>query len=309
MLLLLCIGVYAQLQQKIDRQAMEQLLQNVTHIKAQMLLLGVLLLMLLNWSIELYKWQYLIKDIQELTSLNALKGMLQALALSLFTPNRIGEYSIRIMVLQKENRLKGLISSWLCSVSQLWASVVFGSLSAIYLYIYQSSNQAYLMGYVLIGSLACFILWWLFIHIKYPLIWLNNRFLHNTGVLTKLQQQLPIVANYKRYKLNSLLLLSGFRYITYCFQFYLLLLVCANTFSLTAMLSMAIISTIFLVQTIVPSFALADIGIRANIAIYLFQYFGYNNGLAVLSATTLLWCINLMLPALAGGLIQFKQNQ
>ena len=61
--------------------------------------------MCLNWSIEAIKWRLLIKKMQPITFIEALKGVLSGVAVGTFTPNRIGEFGGRILYL-KEHLLK-----------------------------------------------------------------------------------------------------------------------------------------------------------------------------------------------------------
>ena len=57
----------------------------------------VILLAFLNWGLEARKWQVLLKPIQQINFFRAYKSVLSGLALSLNTPNRMGEYGGRIL--------------------------------------------------------------------------------------------------------------------------------------------------------------------------------------------------------------------
>jgi hypothetical protein len=62
------------------------------------------------------------------------------------------------------------------------------------------------------------------------------------------------------------------------------------------------VALIFLVMAIVPSFAIADVGIRGKVAIGILAVFSTNT-LAILSGSVLVWLLNLVLPALIGSLL------
>jgi hypothetical protein len=68
----------------------------------------------------------------------------------------------------------------------------------------------------------------------------------------------------------------------------------------------------FLILAIVPTIALAELGVRGKISIFLFGAFSTNTLGIVLTASTI-WLINLILPALAGSLfvlgIKFFRNK
>ena len=57
----------------------------------------------------------------------------------------------------------------------------------------------------------------------------------------------------------------------------------------------------FLALAIVPTIALAELGIRGKLSIYLFGLFSTNTLGIILTASTI-WLINLIVPALAGSL-------
>jgi hypothetical protein len=59
------------------------------------------------------------------------------------------------------------------------------------------------------------------------------------------------------------------------------------------------IMIIFLVQSIIPTIAIAEIGIRGSVAVYFFSYLNLNP-VSVISTTISLWLINLVIPALIG---------
>jgi hypothetical protein len=62
------------------------------------------------------------------------------------------------------------------------------------------------------------------------------------------------------------------------------------------------VALIFLVMAIVPSFAIADVGIRGKVAISIAGLFSANS-IALLTGTVGIWLLNLVLPALLGSLL------
>ena len=56
--------------------------------------------------------------------------------------------------------------------------------------------------------------------------------------------------------------------------------------------------------SIIPTIAISEIGIRGSVAVYLFSLVSANI-LGILSATFVLWVINLLLPALIGAFFVF----
>jgi hypothetical protein len=107
------------------------------------------------------------------------------------------------------------------------------------------------------------------------------------------------------------LFLSLARYIVFSAQFYLLLVIFGA--GVPASQAIILIPVIYLIMTIVPSIALADLGIRGSVALFMFGlYFTRygeadgNTDIAILTATTLLWFINLIIPAILGTFFVFN---
>ena len=111
--------------------------------------------------------------------------------------------------------------------------------------------------------------------------------------------------------LFKILILSFIRYVIFSTQFYILLLL----FKVDIPYPQAIIlmSVVYLFMMVIPSIALTVIGIRGSLSVYMFsQYFIYlgipadNYQLGIFAASSLLWMINIVIPALAGTLFVFN---
>ena len=63
-----------------------------------------------------------------------------------------------------------------------------------------------------------------------------------------------------------------------------------------------VITLLFWVLAIVPSFAIADLGIRGKFAVALFTLFS-NNVVGIIGTTFGIWFINLFMPAIVGSLL------
>jgi len=63
-----------------------------------------------------------------------------------------------------------------------------------------------------------------------------------------------------------------------------------------------IISILFLVLAIVPSFAIADLGIRGKFSTELLSVYSVNT-VGILGTTFGIWIINLFVPAVAGSIL------
>ncbi|HPI54410.1 MAG TPA: lysylphosphatidylglycerol synthase domain-containing protein, partial [Chitinophagaceae bacterium] len=68
----------------------------------------VFILMILNWTVEGIKWRLLLKGTEQLSIIRSLQSVLTGVAVSMITPNRIGEYMGRILFLENRNKIQGV---------------------------------------------------------------------------------------------------------------------------------------------------------------------------------------------------------
>jgi hypothetical protein len=118
----------------------------------------------------------------------------------------------------------------------------------------------------------------------------------------KTHRYVDVFRTYNWSQLLVTLIISILRYAVFSFQFYILLLA-VGMVDLSLFSGLSIISSIFLLNTIRPSIALLEIGIRGSVALFIFGlYFGFDNGHeeAIFTASTLIWLINIIIPALIG---------
>ena len=73
-----------------------------------------------------------------------------------------------------------------------------------------------------------------------------------------------------------------------------------------------VIPLIYLAMAAIPTTALTELGVRGSVSVFLFALLAgaaepdANTTFAVLSASTLIWLLNIALPALAGVLVVFR---
>ncbi len=283
--------------------------------KTLFMLLLIIFLMILNWSIEAYKWKYLIKKIEKISFGKALKAVFAGLSVSAFTPNRIGEFLGRVFILQKANPWKAIFISFLCSMSQLIITLLMGSASVIvYIFVFYSkqhlipSSFLYLVLSLLI--ITDLIILSVFFNVSFISKWLN--------ILIKpkwrrMKGYLKVFSFFNVYELRNILAFSLLRYFVFSFQFYLLLRffgIPLNIFE-----GIFLISLVYFVLSAIPSIALAEIGIRGSVAMGVFDYYfnttlhlNVNYNFAVVAASSVLWLINIALPAFIGNFYVVKLN-
>jgi uncharacterized membrane protein YbhN (UPF0104 family) len=276
-------------------------------------LLLVFLLMVINWCIEAYKWKFLINKIETITFFSSFQAVMTGVSISSFTPNRIGEYFGRVFILKKASHIEGILITILGSMSQLLVTVIAGTLSLLIFLPSYFQNSIYGSGYVYYGIVFLAIsldllLLGMFFNVSF-LSALKERILKNG--LKKARRFFRVFGFYHNKELLTLIIFSFLRYMVFSSQFYLLLRLFAVPVPFFN--ALILISLIYFIMAIIPTIALTELGIRGSVALYFFglylsQAYPGSNGfnLGIFSASTMLWMINLGLPAILGTVFVFR---
>lgn len=259
-----------------------------------LLLFIVIFLMMLNWSIEAIKWKLLIDKLHPISWLEAIEGILFGVTFSLFTPSRIGEFGGRVFALDTD-RKEAIVSTILGSLAQIVVNLSFGALGLLlYMFLFEKVDTYLMAGFVFI-----YVLMVLAIHFCYYNVDVVSTKFSNFPILKKVNRYLHIIDLYNNKEFLWIEIFSAIRYLVYCIQFVLLLKFFG--FQLAFSTAMVLVSAIFFVQTINPlNIALIDFGFRGNVAAYFLTSLA-PNPFAIIATTISLWFINLIIPAIIGG--------
>ncbi len=263
----------------------------------------VIILVFVNWGLEAKKWKLLITPVQRMSFFTAYKSVLSGVTLSLNTPNRIGEYGGRILYIKEGNRMKAVSLSIAGSISQLIITLLMGCGGLVYLLFFQNEHAGPVMG------LSVF---WIefFLFISASVTGILILFFFRLSWLIKLIEMIPAAEKFVQYinvleefnpkLLLRLLSLSFFRYLVFVIQYVLLLQVLHV--EILWIDGFWIITILFLVLAIVPSFAIADLGIRGKFSTELLSIYSMNT-VGIIGTTFGIWFINLFIPALLGSIL------
>lgn len=268
-------------------------------------LAGALVLVYFNWWLEALKWQKLMFEISPMTIVSAFRAVLIGLATSIFTPNRIGEYIGRIIIVPGGKRIQAATMLTLGSLIQV---VMIGGLG---LYaIFHLTTNAYPMPFNSKWYWLATGLFVVFLALTYfnffRIILLLQKLLEL--LFPKMALQLSLLNRLKSKYLWQISGLTMVRLFIYVFQYWLLL----RLFDINVPVDLAV-STILLgyfIQTGLPLPTLLALVARGEIALLIWNYFGVNE-LSVLAASYGLWVINVVLPALVGMgyVLKIKQRR
>jgi hypothetical protein len=264
-----------------------------------LMLASVFVLMVVNWTIEAAKWRLQLDGTEKFSIIQSLQSVLTGVAVSVITPNRIGEYVGRILYLKNVNKLQGITVTIIGSFAQLIVTGFLGLVGLIY-YIIKIQHSAWLNVLLLSSIALCLGLTYLYFHLSKFIEWTSM-----IPMLRKVKVYLEIVKRFKRKQLLQILGLSFLRYLVYTLQFIILmkiLLVDAYVQDL-----LFTVWLIFWAMAIVPTIAIAEIGIRGETALFFLAPLSTNH-FGIVSSSLLLWLINLIIPALIGCLFVFRMK-
>jgi MFS family permease len=250
------------------------------------------------------KWQVLIKDFEKLSFGKAYQAILSGITFSLFTPNRIGEYGGRILLVKPENNWKAVIATLVGSFSQLLVLLSCGILGLLlFIYLFLEIDQWIWLSIFFVGILFTFLMLFCFYNIdlvipivkRIPFAYKLRRFVKDVNVLR----------NYSSSILSLALLFSFLRYVTYTLQYFFMLQFFGIKVSIIK--GLAGIATIYLLQTSIPLPPIWDLFARGQIALEIWG-FSSENEIGILASTFTLWVLNLIIPALIGTIFIVRIN-
>lgn len=264
-----------------------------------LMLASVFVLMVVNWTVEAAKWRIQLDGTEKFSIIQSLQSVMTGVAVSVITPNRIGEYVGRILYLKNVNKLQGITVTIIGSFAQLIVTGFLGLVGLIY-YIIKIQHSAWLNVLLLSSIALCLGLTYLYFNLTKFIEWTSM-----IPMLRKVKVYLEIVKRFKRKQLLQILGLSFLRYLVYTLQFIILmkiLLVEAHVLDL-----LFTVWLIFWAMAIVPTIAIAEIGIRGETALFFLAPLSTNH-FGIVSSSLLLWLINLIIPALIGCLFVFRMK-
>lgn len=259
----------------------------------------VVILMIVNWSIEAWKWKLAVQKVQLLSFGKAFRAILSGVSFSVSTPNRMGEYAGRVLYMNDGNRLRAISLTIVCSMSQLIVTLFMGMLGLLIFLpkIHSAEFVAALWVKVLLYGvlIAFFILTVFYCRLNWLVKWVerlpgNRRFNYLVNAVEDVNATV----------LFQLLSLSVLRFFVFGIQYYLLF----RLFGVEVGWWQGFWATsiTFLVLAIIPTIALLEVVQRSTVALKIFGLLTTNE-LGVGLTTITVWFINLIIPALIGSLL------
>lgn len=264
--------------------------------KNVLLMVSALILMPVNMAFETRKWQKSISPVEKVPFKKAFTAIFTGITAGMMFPNRTGDFLGRIFILEKGNRLKAAMLTFIGNIAQMLVTVSFGCIA----WVFFTSSKYY--WYVLILSLIIIVLGYLLYF--------------NIHILRHLQRMIPkkwrpraekymeIFRSYSKKDLAVILLIAFAKYAVYSLQF--VILIWAFDVPLNYIEAMVPIMLTYLLMTVIPFITITEIAVRGSVCIYVFEAWLTRLGISaafsmmVFSASTMLWLYNLAIPAIIG---------
>jgi hypothetical protein len=255
-----------------------------------------MLLMPFNWFIEAVKWKYINDYHQHPVSIgNAFKAVILGASAGLLSPGRWGEPLARAYYGGNDKIVSR--TYWnLPGIAAQWSITIIGG--AAYLFLYDTTKMSLLLNVSLFVLIGLITLGMYYFHDQLFVTILNYRPLQS---LLKIKQ--PILYINSKAK-QAIFLLTLSRFMVYLSQYIILIFFFSEQLSVPEIMMKMFF--LFFLQSFSIFPGLIDIGIKGNIAIYLFAN-AFVSVSDLLFVILFIWILNLFIPALIGYLLFYKK--
>lgn len=247
------------------------LLNSITNFNSNLkLVLLIFLLTIINWTLEIVKWQKTVLTLNEISFKTALHQSLKSFVLATITPFKIGEIGLKAYYYKNNRKNIALLSTY-TNMLQFSVTVLFGLLGSFILYF---TNHIDLVKLIILSFFAIIILF-----IKYHF---------NKLVKTK-------KLNLHSFKIFSL---AFIRYLIFSTQYFIILTYLEP--ELFNLLTLILIYITYYISSIIPLISLFDVLIKGSVSIFVFKEIGFKVNDSLLSASFIMWTLNFILPSIIG---------
>ncbi len=251
---------------------------------------------LINWLLEIAKWQVLAGVVRKTSYVEALKESLSSHTISLITPFKTGEYVGKALYYPKSFRKKIILLNFIGNAAQLFFTLLLGVIGLVF-FIKSFDIEIHPHKIRRIGYVIAFLIVSLFAGNKVLSYRKGGSYQKAISFFKKLSKGI-------KYKV---ILFSFLRYTIFSHQFYFLLLVFGV--EIPYQTAMLLIFTMYFLATLLPIISVFDFVIKGSVAIYLFSFLGTNE-MIIMLVSTLMWFFNFVLPAILGSyfVLSYKPN-
>lgn len=303
MLILLCWAIYWQLFNNNRSDLIGDIINKQFQAEHWLYSLIAIVLIILNFGCETKKWLTLTNFFYKLSFKKAYKAVLAGTTMAFFTPNRIGEYGGRILFVPQKYMVETVAITMVSGLAQQLITLLFGLCSLFILKdvlleksIFSETQYGIIAFITWVLTIALF---FIYFNVKHAI-----NFIPKIKLLKKHLAKLVVLQRYSKITLLKVMLWAGLKYLVFSTQFFCLIIAFGVPFQYwfiwLSMLS-------FLLQTLIPSVSLFELGVRGNVVLFTFAAFTHLK-IEILAASVTLWIFNLLIPAIIGAFFILKIN-
>lgn len=258
-----------------------------------------LILSSLNLSIESFKWQKLVSPLREQSFKLSFYQILKGVQVGMVTPGRSGEGVAKALMLPAGYRTRGFLLSVTGSALQNIVLALGGLLGLIFIREFPEKELS--MFFQIQEWLIRYSLTFLVVSAAGVIVVVRLlRFMRRNPVVKRITFYLLVVKQLGMMNFLTIVMLTLARYLVYCFQLWIMFYFLNISGSINLLW---LIPIYYAAITFIPSMAIADIGIRGTIALFLFGAISTNSA-AIVAAIFFVWFCNLALPAVSAIFIK-----
>lgn len=276
-----CLVLYHQYNESINTVNFSEYALDGNTLMSFGLILGIF--SFFNWFGEILKWKILSNP---MSLFESAKQVVISHSLSVFTPNKFGEYGGKCMFYPINQSHKVIANTSIGHICQFGVTIIFGIIGLILIpkIPIVELNQSYLW---LVPLIFC----------GFVMVLLNKKLTnHLVEILHNINQINKLV-------FSKVFFYSIFRYLIFSHQFIFLLWILNAEIQYIDGLSIIFVTYFF--SSLIPSFALADTLVKGSMAVTLFSVLGQPHHSVILIVFTM-WLCNTMFPAILGYMLLFK---
>jgi hypothetical protein len=255
-------------------------------------------LMGLQWSIEAFKWKTLLSSSLKLPFRSAFTAVFRGIAVSVVTPNRVGEFVGRVLHLPKEHVVQGVGWTFICNLAQLVVTLFMGTVAVFLLEDELNSIFKYTEwnGFIDLAAIISLSALLVAVLAYWGAPWVIQQIAKRSPLLSN---RLHVLEETPKNQLIVILGLSFLRFSIFVFQYWVFFW--ALDISIEYMDLLLKLSVLFLWLAVIPTFTVLELGLRWQFALLLFSAWQEVH-LSILLIVTAIWCINFILPAMLGAI-------
>lgn len=283
----------------------ERILETLSNANYFLIILSLLLL-IPNVYLQYFKWRMVLDQlIGEQQRKKTLKSLFLGFSAAVFTPARTGEYIGRGIAFKDKSLSKIILATFIDKIFVVFITFFAGVLS---LYILMSKfPQIYILPYkafLFIASIV-FLFTAIMIFFQYKRKKSKKATIFGSVWIQKVEEKIANLKKLDQKFITKIVLVSALFFFCYLLQFVILL----SAFSLRIDFINYFLAaaSIMFIKSILSPISFGELGVREGAAMYFFTRIGETPS-AALSASLMLFFINIIIPSLIGLVLLFIKD-